>query len=319
MQCRNVFVVSFFYVLVASVVFVLPALVPTFDEVVVKLTTAMLFLIGPLSNLINLAAVIAQSNCAVDNIDALESQLKQTLDDTPEAERRPIAKGRDFERLQLTDVAFEYRTDHAEMGAVFRVGPITASFKSGEIVFITGGNGSGKSTFMKLLAALYHPSSGQVVFNDKPVTPANVQSYRERISAIFSDFHLFAKFYGLRDVAPSAVDDLLVRLKIADKTAYENGRFTNMDLSTGQRKRLALLISYLEDREIYLFDEWAADQDPVFKKYFYEVLLRDLKSRKKTVIAVTHDDNYHYAADRLLRMDYGKFVQDSPKKPADEV
>lgn len=304
-----VFVVSFFYVLVASVVFILPALVPTFDEVVVKLTTAMLFLIGPLSNLINLASIVAQSNCAVDNLSELETLLDAACDEPVDENRQlPPFAGQPLAKIELRDAVFEYHNDRRGNGPSFKVGPMSLAFERGEIVFITGGNGSGKSTFLKLLCALYHPASGEVFFNDACVTKSNAQFYRDKISAIFCDFHMFDKLYGLRDASKEAVDELLDRLKIANKTSYKDGRFSNLDLSTGQRKRLAFLVSFLEDREVYVFDEWAADQDPQFKKFFYEVLLQDLKSRGKTVIAVTHDDNYFYAADRLLKMDYGKFV-----------
>jgi putative ATP-binding cassette transporter len=141
------------------------------------------------------------------------------------------------------------------------------------------------------------------------VTRRNAQFYRNLFSAIFSDFHLFDKLYGLRDADPARVDELLRLMEISDKTSLRDGRFSNINLSTGQRKRLALAVSYLEDKPVYVFDEVAADQDPRFRKYFYEVMLPDLKKAGKTVVAVSHDDRYFHVADRVLRMEYGKFEE----------
>jgi putative ATP-binding cassette transporter len=135
-----------------------------------------------------------------------------------------------------------------------------------------------------------------------------VQNYREMFSIIFSDFHLFEKLYGFRDIHQETVNDLLTQLGLANKTALVDGRFTNLDLSTGQRKRLALLVTLLENRPIFVFDEWAAEQDTEFRQYFFEVLLQDLKSRGKTVIAVTHDEQYLSTADRVVTMQAGRIV-----------
>jgi putative ATP-binding cassette transporter len=137
-------------------------------------------------------------------------------------------------------------------------------------------------------------------------------------SAIFSDFHLFEKLHGLSAVDPERVNALLRLMEISDKTAFSEGHFTNTHLSTGQRKRLALVVSYLEDKPIYVFDEVAADQDPQFRRYFYETLLPELKSAGKTVVVVSHDDRYFQAGDRVLQMDYGKLVATAvaPKKAA---
>src|SRR4029079_247127 len=133
--------------------------------------------------------------------------------------------------------------------------------------------------------------------------------YRNLFSAIFSDFHLFDRLYGLRTVDPAGGDKLLRLMEISSKTAYRGGRFSNINLSTGQRKRLALVIAYLEDKPVYVFDEVAADQDPHFRTYFYEVMLADLKKAGKTVIAISHDDRFFHVADRVLRMEYGRLEQ----------
>jgi len=63
---------------------------------------------------------------------------------------------------------------------------------------------------------------------------------------------------------------------------------------------------------VYLFDEWAADQDPVFKKVFYTQLLPELKARGKAVLVISHDERYFGAADRVIRLDYGKLAPEGP-------
>src|SRR5690606_27967207 len=101
----------------------------------------------------------------------------------------------------------------------------------------------------------------------------------------------------------------LAQLQLDHKVRVENGTFSTLRLSQGQRKRLALLVAYLEDRPFYVFDEWAADQDPVFKKIFYTEILPSLKAKGKTVIAITHDDGYFHVADRCFKFEDGKLKE----------
>ncbi|MDQ3281408.1 MAG: ATP-binding cassette domain-containing protein, partial [Acidobacteriota bacterium] len=191
-------------------------------------------------------------------------------------------------------------------------GPISLSFQRGELLFIVGGNGSGKSTLLKLLTSLYYPHSGELRLDGAALHRETYADYRSLFSPIFGDYYLFEVLYGLRPVDEMRVRTLLRRLEIADKTTVANDRFSTTDLSTGQRKRIALLINYLEDRPIQVFDEWAADQDPQFRRFFYEVLLAELKAAGKTVIAATHDDRYFHVADRVLRMENGH-VEEMPR------
>jgi putative ATP-binding cassette transporter len=180
--------------------------------------------------------------------------------------------------------------------------------RSGEIVFITGGNGSGKTTLMKLLAALYRPDSGHIVLGDIALSPATEAWIRDQISIIFSDFHLFRRLYGLGTQDPERVAALLREMQIDQKTAIQGDSFTTINLSTGQRKRLALIVTILEDKPVVIFDEWAADQDPSFRRKFYEEILPGLKAKGKIVICVTHDDRYFDVADRRLKMEFGRMV-----------
>ncbi len=179
-------------------------------------------------------------------------------------------------------------------------------------MFIAGGNGSGKTTLAKLLTGLYVPDSGQILWNGHPVTDQNREAYRQSFAAVFSDFYLFPSLLGIADADVDArADRYLEMLHLRHKVQVKDGRLSTLDLSQGQRKRLALLTAYLEDRPIYLFDEWAADQDPFFKEVFYRQLLPELKKRNKTAVVISHDDRYYDAADRIIKLDSGRIVAES--------
>src|SRR5688500_3979755 len=191
------------------------------------------------------------------------------------------------------------------------LGSTDASLQPGEVVFIAGGNGSGKSTLAKIITGLYPPESGEIRLDGRVVNDTNRDEYRQLFSAVFSDFYLFDDLLGLEKPNLDAqARGYLEQLHLEHKVKVVDGKFSTTALSQGQRKRLALLTAYLEDRPIYLFDEWASDQDPMFKEIFYTRILPDLKACRKTVIAITHDDKYFDLADRLLKLDSGKLVFD---------
>jgi putative ATP-binding cassette transporter len=302
-----VFVEAFFQVLVGTIVFVLPMFSPSFSGSMVKIVAAVLFLTGPLSNVVMIIPLLSQVNVTVDNIRRLEAKLDEVLSRSASGEEEQLDGLDGFSEIRLNSVGFTYRAPDGS--ATFQLGPADAVVRRGELLFLVGGNGSGKTTFMKLFTALYLPDQGSISVDGVTVSPRNVQSYRNLFSAIFSDFHLFDRLYGLRDADPTGVDKLLQLMEISCKTAYRDGRFTNINLSTGQRKRLALVVAYLEDKPVYVFDEVAADQDPHFRTYFYEVMLADLKKAGKTVIAISHDDRFFHVADRVLRMEYGRLEE----------
>lgn len=190
--------------------------------------------------------------------------------------------------------------------AGFRLGPIDLVFEPGQITFIVGGNGSGKSTLAKLITGLYVPRSGSLSLNGERIDHDNIEWYRQNSSAVFTDFHLFEDYLGFdRPGIDAEVQRYLDELQIAHKVTVQDGRLSTVDLSQGQRKRLALLTALLEDRQIYVFDEWAADQEPRFRDVFYHEILTDLKRRGKTVIVITHDDRYFGCADQLVKLDLG--------------
>jgi putative ATP-binding cassette transporter len=291
-----------FYFLLATMVFLVPSLSHTYSDVVVKTTTAILFLIGPISSLVSAVPLFATANVAAENIDTLDKNLSASVPEMPENG----IKIHDFRTLILKDVRFHYEGPAKE--PAFSVGPIDLDINAGEILFVTGGNGCGKSTFLKLLTALYPPSSGSIHIDDVRIDQESVQSYRNLFSVVFSDYHLFKRLYGLSGVTPQQFEALMSLMELEGKTDLRDGEFVTLDLSSGQRKRLALLVSLLEDKPIYVFDEWAADQDPIFRRKFYKELLLGLKQAGKTVIAVTHDDRYFDYADRRLWMENGRIV-----------
>jgi putative ATP-binding cassette transporter len=236
--------------------------------------------------------------------------LEQRLDRFAQAMRdgggvvspRPQA----FDEIQMQGVNFSYVDQEGQ--ELFRVGPLELTIRRGEILFVMGGNGSGKTTFLKLLMALYAPTAGRLLLDQQPIDDTTLESYQARFSAVFADFHLFRKLYGLFNVPRETVQNLLTQFELVQKTALAGDHFTNLQLSTGQRKRLALIVALLEDRPIYIFDEWAADQDPEFRQYFYEQLLPALAVRGKTIVAVTHDERYFHVAHRVVKMEFGRIV-----------
>jgi putative ATP-binding cassette transporter len=293
-----------FYLLLGIIVFVVPRFSATYSQDIVKIATAVLFLTGPLAGLISIVPSIAASNAAVENLGRLETILDESLS-ARSRHATALPPLQTFREISLDHVMFHYE-DAA--GATFSIGPIDFEIHPGETVFIAGGNGAGKSTFLKLFTALYFPQQGVIRLDDKIVGPDTYEAYRSLFSTVFTDFHLFDRLYGLYDVPAAEVNRQLELIEMEGKTRVIDSAFDTLDLSTGQRKRLALLISILEDRAIYIFDEMAADQDPAFRRKFYKEILPLLKQNGKTIVAVTHDDKYFGDADRLLRMDEGRLV-----------
>lgn len=284
-------------------VFVLPELYPDYGPVVFQVTMAFVFLIGPVSVTVGLIPDIYQAEVAISSISEIESQLDAAL--------RPLgdpAQARaSFREIRLDDVFFRFddpRTSHP-----FSVGPVDLTINAGEVLFLCGGNGTGKSTLVNLITGLYRPQQGSLKVDGNEVDDeSDYNAYQALFSAVFNDFHLFDRLYGLGEVDTNRLAELFKELELTGKTRVVEGEFETLDLSTGQRKRLALLVALLEDRPIYVFDEWAADQDPVFRKKFYHEIIPRLKGKGKTVIAVTHDDRYFSCADVVLRVEEGKLV-----------
>jgi len=294
---------AFLYALVGVVIFVLPAFFSGYTDAIYKITAAAIFCVGPVTALTAAAPLYARADLGLGHVARLEQRLQSGR---PAAEVLARSRFTDFTLLECRGLSFSYREADGE--ASFTSGPLDLSLRRGETVFVTGGNGSGKSTAMKLLCGLYSPDDGSIIVDGVAVEADTRQDLREMFSAVFADFHLFDRLYGLEDADPARVAELIDTMELTGKVGFADGAFTTTSLSTGQRKRLALIVALLEDRPIYLFDEWAADQDAHFRHLFYTRLLPDLKARGKTVLAVTHDDRYWPECDRRLTMDLGKVV-----------
>lgn len=300
-----------FLLLLGILVFVTPAFGEQYSEDIVKSLTTVIFLIGPISTLVATVPQVAVANAAAENLYGMEQQFLAITREEAQDAAAPAASGMSpLSTLELRRVVFSYAEDRAS----FEVGPIDLTLKAGEIVFVTGGNGSGKSTLIKLMTGLYRPQSGTLLVNGIPLGDGDAQAFRENFCAVFSDFHLFRKLYGIDLPAREVLDAWLAEMEVRDKTAIVDGAFTSIDLSSGQRKRLALIGAILENRPLIVLDEWAADQDPHFRRKFYDVLLPRLKAEGRTVIAVTHDDRFFHLADRRLHMEEGQLMDLTEKQ-----
>ncbi|MBB3256959.1 putative ATP-binding cassette transporter [Paraburkholderia bannensis] len=262
-----------------------------------------LYLMVPLDSLLNNLPQVQLARVALERIENAVQQMRNA--ETPALDNGAAPA---FSRIDVNGLQHSYYHERAD--EIFQLGPIELSFTPGEIVFLVGGNGSGKTTLAKLLTGLYVAEKGELRIDGHLVDDTSRDAYRQQFSAIFSDFHLFDSLVGLpREGLDRLGNELLKRLHLDHKVRVNDGAFSTRDLSQGQRKRLALVVAYLEDRPFYVFDEWAADQDPAFKDVFYQVLLPDLRARGKTVLAISHDDRYFHLADRRIKLEDGQIVE----------
>lgn len=265
----------------------------------------LLYMRGPIDQVIGILPALGRAQVAMRRIAELSEQFS-----TPEHDllvTAPTAPGKTaIESIELRGVTYTFRA--VPGSEPFVLGPVDLLVRQGDIIFIVGQNGSGKTTLIKLLLGLYAPHGGTVLRDGAPVLTETRDDYRQLFTTIFSDYYLFEDLIRGDDVVPDVAERYLERLEVAHKVSVENGVFTTTDLSTGQRKRLALMNAWLEERPVLVFDEWAADQDPAFRHIFYTELLPDLKRLGKTIIVISHDDRYFGIADHLVRLRGGKIV-----------
>lgn len=304
---RMILLQSSLYSLLGAVAFVVPSVTTTLGEgAITKTITALVFIVAACFGLVQSIPIVARANAAAERIDDLEIQLHKSAG---HAEIEPQTL-RQFNKIEIDNVEFRYADRFSE--AAFKVGPFNFALNRGDLVFLTGGNGSGKSTFFKILAGFYRPGSGEIRLDGQPVSDRTRDEYRGLIAAIFPDFHLFHKLYGVPDPDMAEVDRMLAEFKLLDKTRIVGGEFSTVDLSSGQRRRLALIVARLENRPILLLDEWAADQDPEFRRKFYFEFLPALNRAGITIVAISHDDRYIEEMKvpcRRLHMEEGRFIE----------
>ena len=292
-----------FFLVIGLILFVAPGVRPLSDETTTGYTLAILYMLTPLDVVMNLLPTFGRAMVALGKIDDLGLSVLDPIE-----EDRPPRAG-SWSQIRLADVKHTfYREDDDD---AFTLGPISLALKPGELIFVVGGNGSGKTTLAKILLGLYAPAEGSVVLDGRAVGPRDLDDYRQLFTAVFADFFLFEALFGIhRQRLDESALRYLSKLHLERKVTVEGDRLSTLDLSQGQRKRLALLTAYLEDRSIYLFDEWAADQDPHFKEIFYRQLLPELRARGKTIVAITHDDRYYEVAERIVKLEEGLITYD---------
>lgn len=294
------------FIVVGIYLFILPAAGHFSGATLTGYTLALLYLMTPLQVIMNTLPQLGRATVALQTLTQLGFKLAAVR---PEDSLQTTPPDPNWKQLELRSVTHTYNGENESQS--FVLGPVDLTFKPGELVFITGGNGSGKTTLIKLITGLYLPEGGHIYLDGIQINDETTEWYRQYFSAVFSDFYLFERLLGL--VGPeleTQAKQFLGELKLSEKVKITDGKLSTIDLSQGQRKRLALLTAYLEDRLIYVFDEWAADQDPYFKNIFYMHLLPELKAKGKTVLVISHDDRYYHVADRVIKLDEGQLVSD---------
>jgi putative pyoverdin transport system ATP-binding/permease protein len=295
------------YTLLGLLIFLMPSLTGVDTKTLTGFTLALFYMLIPLSDIIVLFPTLARANISMEKVTSLGLSLPALTND---GDAIPPVTGVAFEQLELVEATHSYHRDSENKS--FILGPIDLTIHRGELIFLVGGNGSGKTTLAKLLCGLYVPESGEVRLNKQTVSDESRDSYRQLFSVVFSDFHLFESLLGFTAQGlDGRAENYIRELQLQHKVQVKDGALSTIELSQGQRKRLALLTAFLEDRPFYIFDEWAADQDPFFRDIFYLHLLPELKAKGKTVLVISHDDRYYSLGDRIIKLDYGKIEIDS--------
>lgn len=290
-----------FFLAIGAIAFVFVNYHEISSDDLVAVVMVLLYITSPVATILNMLPRMSMASVSLKKIEELLGELPENID--PE---RPFRE-RPWETVSFEAAGYRHRSDRRNDG--FPVGPLDFSLRKGQITFIVGGNGSGKSTLCKMLSLHYLPQHGRITFGDHVVNAESVDDLRQGIATVFSDFYLFDRLLSPMDETKLAVATRYLReFGLDHKVQIQNGKFSTTDLSDGQRKRLALVVSFVENKELYLLDEWAADQDPAFKEIFYTEILRDLKAQGKVVVVVSHDDRYFHVADQLVIMEDGKIV-----------
>jgi putative ATP-binding cassette transporter len=266
----------------------------------------LLYVRGPIEQLVAALPLFGQAQVSLRKVAELSAAIARD-------EPAPALAGSTAPRfvgatIELRDVCYEFPGRDGTTG--FALGPISLTVEAGETLFIVGKNGSGKTTLLKILLGLYTPQQGQVLCDGELVQPAQLDDYRQLFSVVFVDYFLFDELVEADQTTLQEAARYLHLLELADKVSIGGGRFSTTDLSSGQRKRLALIHALLARRPIVVLDDWAAEQDPTFRRVFYEELLPEMRRQGRTLILVSHDDRYFHVADRVIRMQAGRLEAD---------
>lgn len=301
-----------FYIFISLVMLFLGEWFNVGRPVLVNFIFLVLYVWGPIETVVLLIPSLSQASASFKRLEALEGQMVGSavvLEQTP-------AISTPFLKLQLKEISYKYESgEEKSQEPAFSVGPIDFEVDPGEIIFISGGNGSGKTTFINVLVGIYNPCEGDIYLNGEKMERSRLMDYRSLFAPVFSDFHLFDECYGIPDVSEDKANEYLKLLEVDNKVTFTDGKFSSIHLSAGQRKRLALINAVLERKPVLVLDEFAADQDPRFKRKFYTEILDYIKADGFTVVAITHDDHYYGYADRLYKMDAGRIYEQLKNHP----
>jgi putative ATP-binding cassette transporter len=293
------------YMLAAGVVFLLPLLSSGEESEVARIVTAVIFLLGPIGGIVGAGQQLATARFVLGGIRAFEREIETRGQQDP----AEAAGAGGFGKIEAVGLYYTH-ADPAREDHGFAVSGIDMSLAPGRIVFVSGANGSGKTTALRLLSGLYPPDGGHLALDGRTLPAQAPQAYRELFATVFADFHVFAKPYGLDADGLARLEAALEKLGIRRKLPADLAQgYDPTALSTGQLKRLALALALAENRPILLLDEWAADQDPATREEFYRTMLPAIKAEGKAVIAVSHDDRYFDCADARYHMEDGRMRQ----------
>ena len=299
-----------FFGFIGVLLFAIPRLEPISQPTRVAAVLVVLYLMGPLDIILTWVPVLGRARASLSKVQALIPTLERRGDEADDR-RFPARRLALRDSVRLEGVTFTYRDGHDDTG--FTLGPVDLTLRPGELVILAGGNGSGKTTLVELISGLYKPDSGVVRLDGRMLEDQDREAYRQLFSVVFADGHLFPDLLGLRgDGIESRACYGLERLGLADRVSVRGSSFSTIDLSQGQRRRLALLGAWLEDRPICIFDEWAANQDPSFKQMFYHTLLPELRAAGKALLVISHDENHFDIADRVIRLQDGRLIEEVP-------
>ena len=306
----NSWVQVIYFFIIGLILIALPSLVSgEYRQILTGYALTILFMRGHIMGAMVTIPLIARARVSLRKVEDLGLSLAPV-----DAQVDTTAVTQTIDSWNILELRAATHTYYREKeDSNFVLGPVDITLLPGELVFLVGGNGSGKTTLAKMIAGLYASEEGELLINGVPVTEKNQDDYRQLFSGVFSDFHLFEILLGIEKVnLDERARAYLEEFHLEHKVQVKDGVLSTTKLSFGQRKRLALLTAYLEDRPIYIFDEWASGQDPVFKEIFYLKLLPELKAKGKTVLVVSHDDKYYSIADRIIKLENGRVEYDEP-------
>lgn len=294
-----------FYILISSILLFFSIILNIKIGDTVSFVFTLLYLLSSIEAVMVLIPGLIRAKVSSDHLIGLINELESANTDAVASEKYNFKL--EFDNISVKALEFNYGKGEKSFG----IGPIDFAVSKGDVIFVYGGNGSGKTTFIHSVLGLNIPSKGEIKLNDTPINKENYANYREIFSVVFSDFYLFSEILAVDNVDIEKWNYYLELFELGKKVELKDNGFSTTDLSTGQRKRLALIATLLEEKPVLVIDEWAADQDPYFRKKFYTEIIPLLKAKGLTVIAITHDDRYYYCADKLYKMDDGNLIEEN--------